>query len=141
MTGYMGGRVGWRAEIATLRADLAAIRAALDCPPVDEVTAELARPSVLGMSSCLEYKQRAIADSPIRKGWYVRMVVNECSMRFRVASDVYAIDDETVVDLVGAASGVKLCGVPVSALDIRRWAAESQSCGHSLTQPHKAAHR
>lgn len=139
MNGYMGRRLGWRAEIAALRADLAALRASLDCPPAAEVEAELRKPSPLLFSPCDHLPLKP--DHPVRKGWHVRMIVNGVTMRFRVAREPYEEDGETVVDLVSIVSGTLLEAVPVANLDIRRWAAESQSCGQRLNQPHKAAQR
>lgn len=115
------------ADLDAVKADLAGLkgRAVLreDIPDPAAVIAELAAPSPLGPSSCVDYHRPAgqAPAGPVR-GRSVHMVVNDKRMRFLVMSDPYEQDGESVVDLRGAATGLVLEAVPLSSLDIRRWA-------------------
>lgn len=143
MTAYFGTRFRRANEIADLMATITALRARFDCPPAAEVESELRKPSPLGFASCVDWHEpeKPQKRHAVLPGWQVKMNIGDRPARFRVLCEPYMEDGELVVDLRGVISGVTLEGIPVSALDIRRWAAESQPCGQHLSQPHKAARR
>ncbi|HRJ96868.1 MAG TPA: hypothetical protein PLL78_09290 [Fimbriimonadaceae bacterium] len=88
-----------------------------DIPNPAEVAAEIARPSPLGPSSCIDHHRPVRAAKARVRGRSVHMVVNETRMRFQVASEPYTEDGEMVVDLRGSSTGLVLEAVPIGAVE------------------------